>query len=64
MDLKQFLDIFIYEYIEQGEQNIIYRKCTLLRPMGNFKIGDKIEAMTVNINFTLWHDDIDYDEEL
>ena len=54
MQLPRFLNYFEYESTEQGEQNTTYLNCTILRPMGQYQVGDKVDAINIILEFYIW----------
>jgi len=51
------LDVFTYETIELIK-NVKYSKnCTFLKSVGDFKEGDKVDSICLNLGMLIWNGD-------
>lgn len=55
--VRQFLDLFTYEWMEVGEQNNIYHNCVLLKPMGRYQVNDRVDAIAPQLQVLIWQGD-------
>lgn len=55
--MPQFLKYFMYQYLDAGiDDAAIFRHCLILRDIGTFKVGDKVDAISLTLNILLWQD--------
>lgn len=63
---KQFLDLFLFESVRhpnKQNENTVFQNCTILRSFGKFKLGDKVDAIGVQLSLFLWTSETDFEEE-
>ena len=61
---QQFLDLFIYESISPGGTSTIFNNCTILKPLNNFKPGDRVLAISIQLSMFVWTSPDDFEEEV
>jgi hypothetical protein len=54
--MNNILDIFTYETIEIINNIKCFKNCTLLKPMNNFKKGDKVASICLTLGLLIWDD--------
>lgn len=59
---NQFLNLFCYETISSSE-NTVFQNCTILKPFGKFKPGDKVDAIEIQLSLFLWTSESHFEEE-
>jgi len=61
--MPQFLDLFTYECIEEGDNGKSFINCIMLKSIGKFKSGDNIKAINIQISLYMFANDNDFEEE-
>jgi len=56
------LGLFSYQWEEQGEQNTIFRKCTVLRAFHGYQVGQILDAIVVEVHLHIWEGEQYIDE--
>ena len=56
--MPQFGNLFTYETISKtdGEVNWQFNKCTLLQDFDGFKMGDTVDAITIQLMILGWNE--------
>lgn len=44
------LDFLTYERVERGEQSTIYYNCIIKRDFGNYKVGQHVDSIIVQVS--------------
>ena len=63
---KQFLDFFTYEITSPApppsQEVTVFKNCQLLKPIGQFQPGEKVDAITVSVEFIIWKGNEDMED--
>jgi hypothetical protein len=66
METKKFQDLFSYESVREpttSGENRVFINCTILRTIGKYKQGDKVDAIGVQVTLYIWDTEDNFDEE-
>lgn len=62
-----FQDLFTYDSILEptagSNDNRSYINCTMLKPIGKYKEGDRVNVIAIQATLYIWDSDSDYEEE-
>ncbi len=57
--MNNILDVFTYETVEIIKNVKMFKNCTLLKPIDDFKEGYKVASICITLGLLMWNEDED-----